>query len=147
MKIKLFVFFLILTTEAFPQVRNDSIALVKLLIDDYKTMGTWDIKRHVENTTDKYLLIENGEIWNMGKETEYYHANAHRVIDRKDYFDIKYVRIYGKTAYAVYNLKSDITENGHLKTKNWAESVVFRKWRGKWKVELIHSTPLAIKTN
>ena len=142
---QLFIFFLFLTTNAFSQKTNDSSAIVRLLVDDYKTMGNWDIKSHIENCTDNYLLVENGEIWDIKKESEYYIKNATRVIDRKDYFDIKYVRVYGTYAYAVYNLRSDIVENGNLKVKTWLESAIFRKIKGKWKIELINSTPVDLK--
>ena len=145
MKYRLLFSFLLISLHVFSQDTNDSTAIVKLLIDDYKTMGTWDIKTHTENCTSSYILIENGEIWDMEKESEYYRTNAHRIIDRKDNFDIKYIRIFGNTAYAVYNLKSDIIETGNLITKNWNESVIFRKLEGKWKIELIHSTPIDTK--
>ena len=145
MKFRLLFSFLLISLYVFSQDKNDSTAIVKLLIDDYKAMGTWDIKKHIENCTKNYILIENGEIWAMEKESEYYRSNSHRIIDRKNNFDIKYIRIFGNTAYAVYNLKSDIIETGNLKTKNWNESVIFRKLEGKWKIELIHSTPIDTK--
>jgi hypothetical protein len=124
---------------------KDSIALVNLITDDYTTMGTWNLKRHLENTTKTYLLIEKGEVLNLNMESDYYKKNAHRVIDRKNYFDFKHLRINGNNAYAIYNLKSDITENGILKTYTWIESVIFKKIKKQWKIELIHSTPIAKK--
>jgi hypothetical protein len=138
------IFFLFLSTNVFSQEKNDSTTIVQLLVNDYKTLGNWDIQSHIENCTTNYLLIENGEVWDMKKESEYFIKNAGRVIDRKDYFDIKYIRIYGNYAYAVYNLKSDITENGNLTVKTWIESTIFRKIKGKWKVELINSTPVSL---
>ena len=106
-------------------------------------MGNRDIQKHIGNCTDNYLLIENGEFWDMKKEAENYRANVHRVMVRKDNFDFKYVRVYGNIAYAIYNLKSVIIENGNVKNKNWNESVIFRKIDSKWKIELIHSTPIS----
>ena len=108
-------------------------------------MGNWDIKSHINNCTNNYLLIENGEIWDMKKEAEYYVKNANRKMDRKDYFEIKYVRVYGDYGYAVYNLKSDITEFGKLITRKWIESAIFRKINGEWKIELLNSTPIGNK--
>lgn len=134
-----------LSTNAFSQEKNDSIAIVQLLVNDYKTLGNWDIKSHIENCTANYVLIENGEIWDMKRESEYFIENASRVIDRKNYFNIKYIRVYGNYAYAVYALRSDITENGNLKVKNWIESTIFCKIKGKWKIELINSTPVELK--
>ena len=70
------------------------------------------------NCTDDYLLIENGEICNMKREVEDYKANANRVINRKDHFDFKYIKILDSLAYTVYNLESDIIENDKLKKVN-----------------------------
>ena len=146
MRYLLLLSFTIIPVFLFSQDKSDSISIVKLLKDDYSTMGNWNITKHMQNCTENYLLIEEGEIWNMEKERKYYIENASRTIDRKDYFDIKYVRVYGNTAYAVYNLRSDITENSMLKVKTWNESAIFRKLKGAWKIELIHSTPVSLNT-
>jgi hypothetical protein len=127
---------------ALSQAQRDSLEIVQVLKDDYRTMINWDINKHKSLCTDDYILIEDGEIWNMEKEAEHYRKSASRILDRKDYFDFLFVRILGNTAYTVYNLKSDISEAGTLIIKRWTESVVFRKTQGKWKIALIHSTPI-----
>jgi len=147
MKFRLLFSCLLISLHVFSQDKNDSTEIVKLLINDYKTMENWDIQTHIRSCTDNYLLIENGEFWDMKREIENYKANARRVIDRTNNFDFKYVRVFGNIAYAVYNLKSVIIENGNVKNKNWNESVIFRKLNGKWKIELIHSTPIDTNKN
>jgi len=145
MKYRLLILTLFLSITILAQEKKDSLEIVQLLKEDYHTMQTHDINKHKGYCTDNYLLIENGEIWNMDNEADGYKKDAHRVFDRKDYFDFKYIRIFENIAYAVYNLKSDIVENGNLTQKNWNESVIFRKIEGEWKIELIHSTPIEIK--
>jgi len=132
--------------QLFSQNKKDSTEIMQLLKADYKTMVTSDIKTHRANCTDDYLLIEDGEIWNMEKEAAYYKQNEKRVIEREDHFDLHYMKISGNNAYIVYNLKSDIRENGKLTQKNWNESVVFRKETDKWKIALIHSTKITAQT-
>ena len=131
--------------NVFSQKKNDSTNIVQLLKEDYKTLVNSDIVKHKRYCTDDYILIEDGEIWDMEKEADNYKKNVNRILDRKDYFDFHFIRILGNTAYTVYHLKSDIKENGKLTTKQWNESVIFRKVRGKWKIALIHSTPIAVK--
>lgn len=133
---------LLLSLNLFAQVKTDSTAIIQLLKADYGTMMAHDLNKHIENCTNDYLLIEHGEIWNMEKEAEWYKKDASKVYDRKDYFDVKLMSVSGNTAYAVYCLRSDITENGVLNTKYWNESAVFRKLNGQWKIALIHSTPI-----
>ena len=145
MKYRLLILTLFISITILAQEKKDSLEIVQLLKEDYHTMQTHDINKHRGYCTDNYLLIENGEIWNMDNEADGYKKDAHRVFDRKDYFDFKYIRIFENIAYAVYNLKSDIVENGILTQKNWNESVIFRKIEDEWKIELIHSTPIEIK--
>jgi hypothetical protein len=129
----------------YSQESSDSTEIVYVLKEDYKTMVTHDINKHKSFCTDDYLLIENGEIWNMEREAIDYRKKAHTVIQRFDYFDFKYFKIENSTAYAVYGLKSDITESGKLTTRYWNESAIFRKVDGSWKIALIHSTPIVSK--
>lgn len=140
MKYLLISIFMFVSGATAPQSK-DSTAIVKLLKSDYGTMGNWDIKTHINNCTSDYLLIEEGEVWNLEKEKQYYQSNAGRVLQRKDVFTFKKIRISGDMAYAVYFLKSEMTERGVLTVKTWNESAVFRKVGGQWKVALIHSTP------
>ncbi|MBK8610009.1 MAG: nuclear transport factor 2 family protein [Chitinophagaceae bacterium] len=145
MKYGLVIFTLFHSLTVLAQEGKDSIEIVQLLKEDYKTMQTHDINKHRGYCTSNYLLIENGEIWDMDKEADGYKKDANRIIDRKDNFNFKFIRIFDNIAYAVYNLKSDIIENGNVTQKNWNESVIFRKIEGNWKIELIHSTPVDIK--
>ena len=105
-------------------------------------MLSMDLKKHMSNCTEDYILIEADDIWNMEQESKWYKDDANKPTDRKDKFDFKYIRIEGNVAYAVYNLRSDITKEGKLTQKNWNESTIFRKVKGEWKIALIHSTPI-----
>lgn len=142
MKFYLIYLMMLFSISLKAQSGKDSIELVNLLVKDYKTMENYDSKTHLENCTDKYLLVEDGEIWDMKKELDFYNKNSGRVMNRKNFFDIKYVRVQGEFAYTVYNLRSEIVENGNRQILNWVESVIFRKVKGRWKIEVIHSTKL-----
>jgi hypothetical protein len=136
---------MIVFQPGYSQRSSDSTEIVHVLKEDYKTMVTHDINRHKGFCTEDYLLIENGEIWNMEREAIDYKKKEHSVIERNDYFDFKYLRMESNTAYAVYRLKSDIKESGKLTTRHWNESTIFRKVEGVWKIALIHSTPIVSK--
>ena len=141
MKYLICLLYLSFSAIAFSQ-KNDTTIIIQLLKSDYGTMLTMDIKKHMSNCTEDYLLVEGGEILNMEQESKWYADVANRATDRKDNFDFKYIRIDGNTAYAVYNLRSDITKEGKLIQKNWNESTIFRKVKEEWKIALIHSTPI-----
>src|SRR6187399_2623835 len=124
MKYSLLILCSFASTQLFSQNKKDSTEIMQLLKADYKTMVTNDIKAHRANCTDDYLLIEDGEIWNMEKEAAYYKQNEKRVIERKDHFDLNYMKILDNTAYVVYKLRSDIIEKSKLTQRNWNESVI-----------------------
>ena len=145
MKVLLLIDFLLGSTALFAQHKSDSTEIMNLIAADYGTMRDWDIQKHVQNCTGNYTLIENGEIWDINKEKEYYLSNANKPVDRRDYFDVRFVNVYSNIAYTVYSLKSEITQNGSQKTYVWNESVICRKLDNKWKIELIHSTLVSKK--
>ena len=121
---------------------NDSTVIVNLLRDDYKTLEKFDIKQHLENCTPDYTLIENGEVLDLEKEIAYMKANAHRVIERKDYFVIHKLKVNGPIAYVIYNLTSEVKEKGETKPYEWVESAILKKIKNQWKIAMIHSTRL-----
>jgi hypothetical protein len=145
MKYTLLILTLFLSTTILAQEKKDSLEIVQLLKEDYRTMQTHDIEKHRDLCTDNYLLSENGEILRMEDEAAFYKEEADKVFERKNYFDFKYIGIFENTAYAVYRLKSDFLENGYSDQNNWTESVIFKKIEGVWKIELIHSTPIKLK--
>ena len=61
----------------------------------------------------------------MEDEAAFYKKDAHKIFERKDDFDFKYIGIFENTAYAVYRLKADFNDNAT--EKNWTESVIFKK--------------------
>jgi|TARA_B110000114_G_scaffold122697_1_gene128531 hypothetical protein len=145
MKYTLLILTLFLSTTILAQEKKDSLEIVQLLKEDYRTLQTHDIEKHRDLCTDNYLLSEDGEILRMEDETAFYKEQADKVFERKNYFDFKYIGIFENTAYAVYILKSDFLENGYSDQNNWTESVIFKKIEGVWKIELIHSTPIKLK--
>ena len=143
MKYLICFFCLSFSAIAFSQ-KNDSTTIIQLLKNDYGTLLTKDLKKHISYCTEDYMLIEDGAFWNMEQEAVWFKEDANKVSARKDEFDFKYIRIDGNVAYAVYNLWSDITKDGKLTQKNWNETAIFRKVNGEWKIALIHSTPVKL---
>lgn len=123
----------------------DSLEIVSILKSDYETRASYDLDKHKRNLTDQFMLLENGEIWDLERDSEWYRANANRNVARKDYFNIHTVRVYGDIAYVVYELVSEFTSNNALRGKHWLESAIFRKINGAWKLELLHSSRVDLK--
>ena len=60
---------------------------------------------------------------------------------RTERFEFHQLRIAGDAAWAVYTLRSDITDRkSGRRQHNFLESAVLRRTGGRWLVALIHST-------
>ncbi|PWI31546.1 hypothetical protein DI383_02445 [Flavobacteriaceae bacterium LYZ1037] len=125
------------------QTKNDSIAITQVLKNTYEALGNYDVQNYIDNCTEDYLLVENGNyIWTLEQEIEHFKTNQHRKIIRKDKFKIHSLRIDGDFAYSVYDLWSEIEENNVIKKLHWIESSIFKKINEKWRIVLIHSTKI-----
>jgi hypothetical protein len=123
-------------------IDSDSLQIVKLIEEDYKTLESFDFEKHASNVTTNYRLVEDGKVLTLKDEQDYYQKNKDKEVTRDNLFEIESIKIDGDLAYAFYTLKSYITIDGTLSQKSWIESVVFRRVNGYWKIELIHSTEI-----
>lgn len=143
MRFTLLLLLCITSINSYSQSQKDSIAIVKLLKDDYTTMNkNTDFSKHKSNCTLDYLLIEDGEIATLKMEAEMYKQMAKRNLIREDNFDFKKVKISGDFAYAVWYLKTNYKSDSTSFNMEWNESAVFQKINREWKISLIHSTPI-----
>ena len=125
------------------QYRVDSSAIVTLIANDYKTVANSDTLQHRRNCTYDYKLVEEGEIWNMEQEMSYIKEKSATRQTRSNAFTINSVTINSATAYAVYFLRSRITQrDGSSKNYHWLETAILRKVGNQWKIALIHSTKM-----
>lgn len=92
---------------------NEELAVQEAIRENYATYSGFDEPRYRATTTDDFLLLEQGEL-----------------IDRE-----------GDVAYAVYVLKSDITDDARgTRIREWLESAILRRDGTRWKMALLHST-------
>ena len=123
----------------------DESAVVRQTIADayHASFVAQDPAKYRALLTDDYLLLEHGELLDIAgdlalipkPETEY---------RRTDKFEFHQVRVTGDTAWAVYTLRSDMTDrkNGP-RHRDYLESAVLRRTGGQWRIALIHSTKIA----
>lgn len=131
---------LLFSVSAFSQNENDSLLITRLIIDDYETLSNVDVNGHISNVTDDYILIEDGNIWDLEDEIKYL-FNPTKV-KRTNEFKFLNIDIGNETAVVIYKLKSTFDDKRKTSEKNWSESIVCKKINGVWKISLIHSTPI-----
>ena len=93
--------------------------------------------------TRDYLLLENGEILDTEGDIAAM-PDPDSGYKRIDSFDFRLVKIEGDIAYAVYFLKSEITDKANgIRNKEWLESAVLHRSGEGWMIALLHSTKIA----
>ncbi len=133
----------LVSVEVCAQYKVDSVSITSLVRDDYATLANFDTLRHRRNCTYDYKLVEDGEVWNMDRELLHIASMANSKQTRTNEFIFKSVTIYSTTSYAIYHLRSVITQpDGKIKKYHWIETAILRKVANQWKIALIHSTQL-----
>jgi ketosteroid isomerase-like protein len=102
-----------------------------------------DARRYQSMLTEDYLLLENGELMTAAQDI----ALMPRPEDeykRSDVFDFRSVTIEGTVAYAVYFLRSEMSDRKQgARKREWLESIVLRRSGDRWRVALLHSTRIS----
>jgi ketosteroid isomerase-like protein len=123
---------------------DDETAVKQTVKDVYSIFSvSLDKQKYRALLTDDYLLLENGELLDIEGDIALMPA-PDSGYKRTDAFDFRSVKVHGDTAYAVYFLKSEITDkkNG-TRNREWLESAILRRARKGWRVALLHSTRIA----
>lgn len=97
--------------------------------------------------TDDYQFLENGELFDADDDIALM-PKPDSGYERTDTFDFRFVKIDGDFAYAVYFLKSDITDkvSGAIH-KEYLESTILQRSGDGWKIALLHSTRITKPEN
>lgn len=91
--------------------------------------------------TADIVLFENGSIWNI--DTLILKAivlNTATDFKRVNSIDFISTTVKRNTAWATYNLHSEITRDGKQGSVHWMETVVAVKEKKRWKIKVLHST-------
>jgi hypothetical protein len=92
--------------------------------------------------TADFMLLENGEIWNMDTLVSKIGVRKNSNITRVNKFRFINTALIGNAAWVSYYNTAEITFNEKQQTIRWLESAVLRKENGIWKIQLLHSTKL-----
>ena len=123
------------------QLTKDQQELHQTVINFFGALSNRDSVSLKNNCTDDILLFESGSVWNA--DTLILKAiTLNTAIDFKriNTFDFINTTIANNTAWATYNLHSEITINGKQSFVQWMETVIVIKEKQKWKIKVLHST-------
>ena len=93
--------------------------------------------------TEDFLLLENGEVWDMDIIRNYMEKAAakDRTRERINSFEFIETKISGNTAWTAYHNKAVFKVDGKVVGEmNWLESATAIRTAEGWKLQMLHST-------
>lgn len=141
-----FLFMLLITIPAAAQTaeKSDEELIKDLIVDSFQdifsnldpgTLGTY--------YTEDFLLLENGEVWDIEMIKNYMNRAAQQKNqpERINSFEFVEIKIEEKTAWTAYHNKASFEKDGEVVGEmNWLESATAIKTEEGWKLQMLHST-------
>lgn len=142
--LSLLLLFLSLATVAQTTTEKDEELLKQLIIDSFQDILS-DNKQEklVDYYTEDFLLLENGEVWDLEIIRDYMDqaAEMDNLPTRVNSFSFIDIKIYGDAAWLAYHNMARFEMNGEvLGQMSWLESANAIRTPEGWKLELLHST-------
>ncbi len=151
MKLKISLLFLFLSVAAFAQTsaEKDEELLKQLIIDSFQDILSDNKQDKLMNYyTEDFVLLENGEVWDLEIIRDYMEQTAgmDKLPTRINSFSFIDIKIYGDAAWLAYHNTARFEINGELLGEmSWLESANAIRTPQGWKLELLHSTIVAME--
>jgi hypothetical protein len=108
----------------------------------FDALSIANIPQMKAEVSDGFILLENGEIWTIDTLANKISRPKPEGYLRQNSFDFIETKIEKNRAWVYYKNKAEITSKTRNATIKWLESAILRKEKGRWRMELMHSTPM-----
>jgi ketosteroid isomerase-like protein len=127
--------------QAQPPLAQSQQAVQQTVIKMFDALSGRDSVGLKQYCADDVALYEYGQVWNI--DTLIAKAivlNTATDFKRVNTFDFINTTVSKNTAWATYNLQSEITSNGKQRVVQWLETVLLVKEKRRWKIKVLHSS-------
>ena len=132
------LFILSFNVHSFCQQGKDSIeASISKFFDGISEIDADKLKAYA---TNDFILLEDGQLWNMDTLITKISARKNSGIKRVNKFQFIKTEQNGNIAWVSYHNIAYFSLNEKQQTVEWLESAVLRRENGRWKIKLLHST-------
>jgi ketosteroid isomerase-like protein len=140
MKILIFLFALGVTVSCNMAKRTDDPEVLKKVLSDYfDAIKSKDLDKMKSVTTNDFIIFEDGKIWNNDSLMNF--INSFSSFQGSWTFDYMRATIDELSGNIVYESHGEFIINDTTQMElDWVESATFRKARGSWRLDLLHST-------
>lgn len=94
------------------------------------------------HTTSDFHLLEDGHVWNLDTLIAKVMPRKNSKIQRTNSFVFIKTERKGDMAWVSYNNTADFRLGEKQQTVKWLESAVLIRKKGRWKIQMLHSTKL-----
>lgn len=142
---QLLLFFLLsLPTVAQTSPAEDEQLIKDLIVNSFQEILSENKQEKLqEYFTDDFLLLEDGEVWDMGVIRSYMEKAAamERLPERINAFEWIEVKISGDMAWTAYHNTAIFKIDGQVVGEmNWLESASAIRTADGWRLQVLHST-------
>ncbi len=138
---KIALFFLLSTQISFAQTTQKA-EVQQVITRFFDALSVANIPLMKAEVSDDFILLENGEIWTIDTLANKISRPKPEGYLRQNSFDFIETKIDKNRAWVYFKNKAEITSKTRNLTIKWLESVIFRKEKGRWRMEFMHSTPM-----
>jgi len=138
---KIALFFLLSTQFSFAQTTQKA-EVQQVITRFFDALSVANIPLMKAEVSDDFILLENGEIWTIDTLANKISRPKPEGYLRQNSFDFIETKIDKNRAWVYFKNKAEITSKTRNVTIKWLESVIFRKEKGRWRMEFMHSTPM-----
>lgn len=138
---KIALFFLLSTQFSFAQT-TEKAEVQQVITRFFDALSVANIPLMKAEVSDDFILLENGEIWTIDTLANKISRPKPEGYLRQNSFDFIETKIDKNRAWVYFKNKAEITSKTRNLTIKWLESVIFRKEKGRWRMEFMHSTPM-----
>ena len=138
---KIALIFLLFTQFSFAQT-PEKVEVQQVITRFFDALSVANIPQMKAEVLDGFILLENGEIWTIDTLANKISRPKPEGYLRRNSFDFLETKIEKNRAWVYYKNKAEITSKTRNATIKWLESAILRKEKGRWQMELMHSTPM-----
>lgn len=138
---KIGLIFLLFTQFSFAQT-PEKADVQQVIIRFFDALSVANISQMKAEVQNNFILLENGEIWTIDTLANKISRPKPEGYLRQNSFDFLSTKIDKNRAYVYYKNKAEISSKTRNATIKWLESAILRKEKGRWRMELMHSSPI-----
>jgi hypothetical protein len=140
LRIVLLSLVLICSTNLFAQ--KDKAKIEGAIVGFFNGLSLINADTLKHYSTADFQLLEDGEIWNLDTLIHRVEPMKNSGVERINKFEFIRTHQSGDMAWVSYHNSAEFRRGDKQRSVRWLESAVLVKNKGRWRIQMMHSTKL-----